>query len=96
MTNSDICKVFVNGTKSNAKTLSMHINYDGSKLFSYNTCIAQKLSNGAIIVNSTKYSQTTSKHQSYVRRAIPKELKAYMTDKHVPVNTYDLKPYYSK
>lgn len=96
MKNSDICKVFVNGTKNNAKTLSMRINYDGSKLFSYNTCIAQKLSNGAIIVNNTKYSRTTSKHQSYLRRAIPTELKTYITDKQVPVNTYDLKSYYSK
>lgn len=61
MTNFDVCVAFVNGSKNGAHSLSMSINHDGSKLYSYATVIAQKLPNGAIILNDTKYSVTTNK-----------------------------------
>ena len=93
MTNSNLCTIFVNGSKNNAHTLSMHINFDGSKLFSYGTVIAQKLANGSIIINDTKYSPTTSKHQCYLRCAIPKGLAVHHTTKRVPMWTTDLTPY---
>lgn len=93
MRNSDLCIIFVNGTRDNVKGNSMSINFDGSKLYSYGTCIAQKLPNGSIIVNATKYSATTSKHQSYLRRAIPSERKTHVTTKHVPFGAYDLTRY---
>lgn len=99
MTNFDVCVAFVNGSKNGAHSLSMSINHDGSKLFSYGTVIAQKLPNGAIVLNDTKYSVTTSKHQSHARCAISchaKGLTTYHTDKHVPIGTYDLTRYYSK
>ena len=99
MTNYDVCIAFVNGSKNNAHSLSMHVNYDGSKLFSYGTVIAQKLPNGAIVLNSTKYSVTTSKHQSHARSVISRfasTLKTYATNKYVPIGTYDLTPYYTK
>lgn len=99
MTNFDVCVAFVNGSKNGAHSLSMSINHDGSKLFSYGTVIAQKLPNGAIILNDTKYSVTTSKHQSHAHYAISchaKGLTTYHTHKHVPMGTYDLTRYYSK
>lgn len=99
MTNFDVCVAFVNGSKNGAHSLSMSINHDGSKLYSYATVIAQKLPNGAIILNDTKYSVTTSKHQSHTRLAISryaKGLKTYHTDKFVPMGAYDLIRYYSK
>lgn len=99
MTNFDVCVAFVNGSKNGAHSLSMSISNDGSKLYSYATVIAQKLPNGAIILNDTKYSATTSKHQYDTRYAISsyaKALKTYHTDKLVPRGTYDLTYYYSK
>jgi hypothetical protein len=55
--------------KKAAKGSSVHSS--GNKLFSYGTVILQRLSNGRTIGNVTKYSVTTSKHQSQVgvRRA---------------------------
>ena len=38
----------------------------GDKLFSYGTVILQRMPDGKVIGNKTKYSQTTSKHQSQV------------------------------
>ena len=99
MTNFDVCVCFVNGTKNGAHSLSMSISDNGDRLYSYGTVIAQKLPSGAIILNDTKYSVTTSKHQSHTRLAISryaKELKTYHTDKFVPMGAYDLIRYYSK
>lgn len=99
MTNYDVCIAFVNGSKNGVHSLSMRVNHDGSKLFSYGTVIAQKLPNGAIVLNDTKYSVTTSKHQSHIRSAIYRfasTLKIYRTNKLVPIGTYDLTPYYTK
>ena len=36
----------------------------GDKLYSYSTVILQRLDDGSIVGNTTKYSATTSKHQS--------------------------------
>ena len=44
--------------KSHYKALA-----DG-RIMSYNTCIFQRLADGTTIGNITKYSTTTSKHQS--------------------------------
>lgn len=99
MTNFDVCVCFVNGTKNGAHSLSMSISDNGDRLYSYDTVIAQKLQNGAIILNDTKYSVTTSKHQSEIRYAIrmsAKTLKIYHTDKNVPRGTYNITHYYSK
>ena len=99
MTNFDVCVCFVNGTKNGAHSLSMSISGNGDRLYSYGTVIAQKLQNGAIILNDTKYSVTTSKHQNEIRHAInmyAKTLKVYHTDKNVPRGTYDITRYYTK
>lgn len=99
MTNYDVCVAFVNGSNNGCHSLNMRVNHDGSRLFSYGTCIAEKLSNGSIIVNETKYSVTTSKHQSHLRCAISmhaKGITTHHTDKRVPMGTYDLTRYYSK
>ncbi len=43
---------------------------EGLCLDSYSTCIGQIIEDGTIIVNRTRYSSTTSKHQSYMMSAI--------------------------
>lgn len=62
--------MFVNGVNHGEKGNSMHISNDGTKLYSYGTCIAQKLQNGQFIVNASKYSVTTSRHQYHLRNAL--------------------------
>ena len=69
------------------KASTNNIYSTGNKLFSYSTCIAQH-SEGRIIGNATKYSSTTSKHLSYVKRNVTK-----WTTKNVPVETSDLLNY---
>ena len=56
------------------------------KLINYNTCIAQRLQNGTIVVNSTKYSTSTSKLPNRIRYTIGK----YKEVVNVPINTCDL------
>ena len=65
MSNKDLIKAFING--QTAQNGSMRT--DGTKLFSYFTCIAQKTSKG-ILFNVCKYSITTSRQQTYTRQAL--------------------------
>ena len=67
------------------------VHSSGDKLFSYGTVILQRLGNGRTIGNVTKYSVTTSKHQSQtgVRRATKTVSGVTRGDK-------DLRPYFKK
>ena len=68
MKNSELISGFVTGlARDGQHTNSVSVN--GNKLYSYATCIAERV-DGKIVVNETKYSVTTSKHRSYLRRAI--------------------------
>lgn len=96
MTNFDVCVCFVNGSKNGAHSLSMRISSDGSKIYSYGTVIGQKLANGSVILNETKYSVTTSIHQSHLRYALTSltpSVVVHHTTKQVPIGTYDLYRY---
>lgn len=68
MTNQTVVQQFIKGQPG--KCLSMYT--DGHKLFSYNTIIAQREGN-IMLVNTTKYSMTTSKHQGLLYREINKQ-----------------------
>lgn len=65
MKNKEVCKEFIHHRAACGSNLVS----TGDKLFSYNTCIAQWYPHG-VIYNETKYSPTTSRHQSYLRNAI--------------------------
>lgn len=58
--NSQVAKAFWNKQKGYNRGLTS----TGDKLFSYSTCILQRLPSGSTIGNCTKYFATTSKHQS--------------------------------
>lgn len=60
----------------------------GDKLFSYSTVILQRLSDGSVIGNVTKYSSTTSLHQARAGVNI-----AEMLITGVPRGANDLIPY---
>lgn len=67
MSNQEVINRFKNGQSGKSSNGNLWISYDGDRLFNYSTCIAQRLENGSFVVNSTKYSPTTSKIQNYVR-----------------------------
>ena len=65
ISNENLINAFLNG--ETAENGSMSTN--GTKLFSYATCIAQRVDD-KILLNVCKYSVTTSKQQTMLRRRI--------------------------
>lgn len=71
MNNKDLCKEFINGA-TKGKGSNMYIR--DNKLYSYSTCICERIVNERgyynFIHNKTKYSPTTSKQQYYLSNAL--------------------------
>lgn len=88
--NEAICIDFLFKRESN----NANMRSIGNKLFSYNTCIAQhsEESEGKqiIIINKTKYSQTTTKHLYILRNTINKEKFNIKEVDNQPINTTHL------
>lgn len=63
--NIDVIKDFSNGLQ--AKSWTGNLYTVGGKLYNYSTVIAINTYNG-VILNARKYSATTSKIQTYIRR----------------------------
>lgn len=83
MTNQQVGERFLKGEKGK----SLNMVSTGDKLFSYNTIVAQWVDD-KMVLNSTKYSPTTSKHVYYV-----KSYADMVTSEFVPIDTHDLRPY---
>lgn len=88
--NEDICIDFLFKRESkNANMRSI-----GNKLFSYATCIAQHSKDSEdkqiIIINKTKYSQTTSKHLCILRNVMNKGKFNIKEVDNQPINTTHL------
>lgn len=62
MRNEEVIKKFINGVVARNSTGSL--SSVGDRLFSYATCIAEFDKDGKLWKNLTKYSSTTSRHQS--------------------------------
>lgn len=62
MKNKEVVESFLQEKVGN----SLNLTSTGYKLFSYNTCIAEWYKD-SLIINTTKYSRTTSNHQHYLR-----------------------------
>lgn len=60
-TSINVVDSFLHGESDKSSKDNLHT--DGKHLYSYNTVIATKQSDGTVIVNNTKYSATTSKQQ---------------------------------
>lgn len=60
MTNYEVEQRFWRGKAGH----SLNVRSTGDKLFSYYTCILQRLADDRIVGNVTRYSVSTSKHQS--------------------------------
>ena len=71
MLNKDeLIKNFCNGRLYKGKGSNLEIikNYDKTLLFNYSTIIAVRDANSTIFLNTIKYSRTTSKNQTLIRR----------------------------
>jgi hypothetical protein len=74
MNKNDLINAFLNGnTKGKGSNLEIEraYNINGeyiTALSNYQTTIAYRLSNGDIVLNSRKYSQTTTVNQNIIRR----------------------------
>lgn len=75
MKNEDVAQAFIEGKAGH--TANYHT--DGKVLYSYNTAVARRGSDGTITINNTKYSSTTSKQLGYLKRIIPKGTKVQYT-----------------
>lgn len=92
MKNKDLCFDFVAGTAVGLTANNMFVSVDGKKLYSYGTVIAQRLRNGVILVNRTRYSVTSGRHQYYLMAAV-RTSKIRENKKPVPIYTRDLHKY---
>lgn len=68
MRKEEVITAFLN--KKVASNSTGNLSSTGSCLFSYSTCIAEWCKDGEIIINTTKYSTTTSQHQNLLRRRV--------------------------
>ena len=92
MKNKDLCSLFAGGRASGLTANNMSVSHDGTRLYSYNTVIAQRLRNGVTLVNVTRYSPTTSRHQGCAFRALYGAPNC-ANKKPVPLGARDLKKY---
>lgn len=77
MKNKEVVEIFLCGEAA----IGSNLYSTGDKLFSYRTCIAE-WHGGYLIVNTTRYSNTNSRHQSYF-----KHISNIIRVDNVPINT---------
>ena len=68
MKNEEVIKAFAERKKARNSTGSLEST--GNILYSYATCIAEYDKKGRLYINLTKYSCTTSHHQSILNRLL--------------------------
>lgn len=68
----DVCHLWAHHSQNEA--ISGNVRFDGGSLFSYSTCIGERFEiNGNIVfvLNTYRFSSTTSSHQAAMRSSIP-------------------------
>lgn len=94
MTNQQLIEKFAMGNAEHgdqSHTGNLWVTPNEDKLMNYGTCLVHRVK-GHFIFNETKYSSTTSKIQSYIRR----ELGEFISLVNVPIETKDLYDWYMK
>ena len=90
MNNQSVSNAFVCG--KSAKSSNGNLKSFGNRLVSYYTTIAQRLDNGTIVLNRTKYSVSTSKLQTWTKRSFD-GYRNVVEVIDVPLGTTDLQRY---
>jgi len=65
---------------------------DGESIYSYDTALVQKGPDGFLILNLTKYSKTTSQHQTALAAVLLRCGFSLIEVFDVPIGTHDLTP----
>lgn len=86
-TNKEVALAFLNNYPEDVYAGNLRYYAKEGKLFSYSTIIAQRFDNGSVILNATKYSPTTSRHQSLLLRG---GLRMYEVT-NIPIGTHELR-----
>lgn len=68
MTNKEVIEAFLRGQRAANSTGSLSSTIDC--LYSYSTCIAEYNKDGILYINGTKYSNTSSRHVTLLKRAM--------------------------
>lgn len=68
MNNQSVINAFL--CSKSAKSSNGNLHSNGDKLYSYYTVIAERLANGTIVLNRTKYSVSTSKIQTWLLNSV--------------------------
>ena len=90
MDNKSVINAFACG--KSAMSYNKNLKSFGNRLVSYYTTIAQRLDNGTIVLNRTKYSVSTSKIQTWTKGAfLGKRNVVEVTN--VPLGATDLQKY---
>ena len=90
MDNQSVINAFVCGKC--AKSSNGNLKSFGNRLVSYYTTIAQRLDNGTIVLNRSNYSVSTSKLQTWTKRAFDGHRNVVEVID-VPLGTTDLQRY---
>lgn len=70
----EICHLWANQTQNEARQPKRRISFFGTELFSYGTKIAELFpTHNVAMVKTRTYSNTTTKHQRYLRDALPRQ-----------------------
>lgn len=102
MKNSEVVEAFLRKGMANNSTGSLHST--GTKLFSYATCIAEwedkEWDNDTLIINLTKYSNTSSRHLYYLKRCLERGFQGHYNTVlevlRVPIGESSLRKYQAK
>lgn len=90
MRNIEVIEAFVSKIKGKNKNGSLEST--GLKLYSYNTCIAEwYLEYNCILLNTTYYSNTTSRHQNLLGKNLPLNAYVVTNNNNIEKNTDSLK-----
>ena len=86
MSNKEVINAFVNG--KNARSSNGNLKSVNGKLISYYTTIAQKNEDGTFVLNTTKYSVSTSKIQTWTKHAL--RFYDYKEVTNIPIGAHSL------
>ena len=91
MNNKSVINAFICGKSAKSSNGKLYSN--GEKLYSYYTVIGQRLADGTIILNRTKYSVSTSKIQTWLLYSVIESGLQYKEVCNVPLGGYRLERY---
>ena len=85
--NIDFIQYFIDGHREQKSCNHLYI--EGDKLYNYSTVLLEEVGD-SFVFNETKYSVTTSKLQTYIRRCLENNRSKYVSVNNILINTQSL------